>query len=190
MYHIKEDKRSLQSSQWIYNALEELMIEKDYSEISVTDIVNKANLGRTTFYRNFDTIDDVLRMKCNEEFIKLREYLTEYYKQLKTKKIFFLKPFLRYWYIDSKIIELLIKAKKEYIIKESFIELINFFTDTIPNKPSAISDHYNYFVELRIAISISILSVWIKNDKNIPPDDLSEIIVEQFRNPLNLELPI
>ena len=49
----KRDKRSIQSSEWIYDALKELMYVKDYSKITVTDIVNKANIGRTTFYRYF-----------------------------------------------------------------------------------------------------------------------------------------
>ena len=52
MYHKKNDRRSIQSSDWIYEALKTLMLDKEYSKITITDIVNKANIGRTTFYRN------------------------------------------------------------------------------------------------------------------------------------------
>ena len=98
MYHIKNDKRPIQSSQWIYEALKELMLEIDYSKIKITDIVNKANLGRTAFYRNFDTIDDILKMKCSEKFKEFRQYCIDYYKSDCFDDNTFLKPFLRYWY--------------------------------------------------------------------------------------------
>lgn len=44
----------------ITNALISLMEEKDYKSISITDIVNKAGLSRVTYYRHFDTKEDIL----------------------------------------------------------------------------------------------------------------------------------
>ena len=44
----------------ITNALISLMSEKDYKSISITDIVNKAGLSRVTYYRHFNTKEDIL----------------------------------------------------------------------------------------------------------------------------------
>ncbi len=44
----------------ITNALLSLMEEKDYESISITDITNKAGLSRVTYYRHFETKDDIL----------------------------------------------------------------------------------------------------------------------------------
>lgn len=52
-------KRSDIASQ-IADAFLQLMCEKPYEEITVTDIVNKADVGRASFYRNFESINDVL----------------------------------------------------------------------------------------------------------------------------------
>lgn len=41
---------------------------------------------------------------------------------------------------------------------------------------------------MRVANSISILTEWIKNDKNIAPDDLADIIGYQVKESLNLNL--
>ena len=189
MYRIKNDKRSIQSSQWIFEALEQLMLEKEYSQIKVVDIANKANLGRTTFYRNFDTIDDVLRMKCDEKFQGLTDYFTEYYRsEVSTNKNFFLKPFLRYWYVNSEIIDLIIKANRLDIIKDSFKNMINYYKNLVPNNNHKFFHHFNYFVEIRLSISIGVLTEWIKNNKNIPPDELSEIIISQLKEPIDLNL--
>lgn len=44
----------------IQDALIILMGKKEYSEISVTEIVKKAGVSRTAYYRNFSSKDDVL----------------------------------------------------------------------------------------------------------------------------------
>lgn len=189
MYQKKKDKRSIQSSKWIYEALKDLIHDKDYSKITITDIVNKANLGRTTFYRNFETIDDVLKMKCEDKFNEFRIYCIDYYTSNSFKDKTFLKPFLRYWYHNSEIIELLIKANREGIIKECITKEVLFFIKASSiNKNQVICSHLNYFIEMRVANSISILTEWIKNDKNIPPDDLADIIKSQVKESLNLNL--
>lgn len=44
----------------ITNALLELMKTEDYDKISITDIVNKAGLSRVTYYRHFNSKEDIL----------------------------------------------------------------------------------------------------------------------------------
>ncbi|MGL6106700.1 TetR/AcrR family transcriptional regulator [Romboutsia sp.] len=189
MYQKKRDKRSIQSSIWIYEALKELMEYKDYSKITVTDIVNKANLGRTTFYRNFNTIDAVLKMKCDEKFNEFRQYCIDYYKINDIDDKSFLKPFLKYWYNNSEVIELLIKANRENIIKNSLNREVQYFIEASSiNKNKIISNHINYFIEMRVSNSISILTEWIKNDKNIPPDELADIITAQTKESIQVNL--
>lgn len=172
-YHIKNNKRSMQSSRWLFEALAQLMEGKDYEEITVTDIVEKAKLGRTTFYRNFDTIDDILRMKCDEKFEELHTYIINYFRtNTNEPKPPFTKPYLRFWYIHSNIIELLIKAKRLDIFKDSLIKLIRSFSSYFPQiqNNAIIRGHINYFIEIRTSIAISVLVEWIKNDKNVAPD--------------------
>lgn len=189
MYQKKRDKRSIQSSEWMYEALKELMDVKNYSKITVTDITNKANLGRTTFYRNFETIDDVLEMKCIEKFKEFRQYCIDFYKLNDVEVKSFLKPFLMYWYDNSEVIELLIKANRENIIKKYLTKEVQFFVDISSiNKDTVISSHINYFIEMRVSNSISILTEWIKNDKNIPPDELADIISTQTKESIEVNL--
>ena len=44
----------------IENALMELLQTKNYSAITVTDIVRKAGVARATYYRNYDSIEDIM----------------------------------------------------------------------------------------------------------------------------------
>lgn len=45
---------------YIVQALFKLMNENEYDKISVIDIVNKAGVGRATFYRHFKKKEDII----------------------------------------------------------------------------------------------------------------------------------
>jgi AcrR family transcriptional regulator len=56
----KADRRSDRTRQALNQALIELMLEKSYASISVQDIVERANVGRSTFYGHYQHKDDLL----------------------------------------------------------------------------------------------------------------------------------
>ena len=62
------DRRVRRSRRAILSAFEELLAEKRYEQITVADIVERADVGRSTFYAHFETKDDLLRTTCNELF--------------------------------------------------------------------------------------------------------------------------
>jgi len=54
------DRRSLRTKQTLIDALIDLMGSKHYDAISIKDIVEQANVGRSTFYAHFKDKDDLL----------------------------------------------------------------------------------------------------------------------------------
>ena len=56
----KQDRRSLRTRQQLSEALIELILEKGYSAITVNDIIEHANVGRSTFYAHYRDKDDLL----------------------------------------------------------------------------------------------------------------------------------
>jgi AcrR family transcriptional regulator len=56
----KGDRRSQRTRQSLSAALIELMLEKRYDEISVQDIIDRANVGRSTFYAHYLDKEDLL----------------------------------------------------------------------------------------------------------------------------------
>lgn len=55
----KQDRRSQRTRHLLSAALVELIREKDYSAITVSDIIERANVGRSTFYAHFRDKDDL-----------------------------------------------------------------------------------------------------------------------------------
>lgn len=55
------DRRSARTRLALHQALIQLVLERDYDEITVGDITDKANVGRSTFYAHYTDKDDLLR---------------------------------------------------------------------------------------------------------------------------------
>jgi AcrR family transcriptional regulator len=60
MRNTKADRRSERTRQLLNGALIELMLEQRYDEITVQDIIDRANIGRSTFYAHYLDKEDLL----------------------------------------------------------------------------------------------------------------------------------
>ncbi len=64
---VRDEKKRFSVKTEIKEALMELLSEKPYMNITVTDIVKKAKVARTSFYRNFSSIENVVNSIVEEK---------------------------------------------------------------------------------------------------------------------------
>ena len=104
---------NIQVKQDMYKALLRLMENKTFSSISVSDITSEARVSRMSFYRNYDSIENILK-----------EHLTEVVEEYKAKEAeeddtegrmtFYEKKYMlrcfRFFYLHREFIDALITA--------------------------------------------------------------------------------
>ena len=71
MYHIKSDRRSQASANELARGLNVCLKSMPLSTITVSDLHRITGISRATFYRLFDTIEDVLVYQCDQMLTKV-----------------------------------------------------------------------------------------------------------------------
>ena len=62
------DRRQRKTRDAVFSAFAQLLKSKPYSKITVQEIIDMADIGRTTFYAHFETKDELLDSLCTEFF--------------------------------------------------------------------------------------------------------------------------
>ena len=62
------DRRQRKTREAIFKAFIELLSKKDFTQITVGEIIVRADVGRATFYAHFETKDFLLKALCEELF--------------------------------------------------------------------------------------------------------------------------
>ncbi|MCI5595282.1 MAG: TetR/AcrR family transcriptional regulator [Lachnospiraceae bacterium] len=102
----------------LQTALIYLMNEKDYKEITITELTQKAGTSRTAFYRNYQSKEDIM-MEIMMEFVqKLEEYKKEFTSFENPRDWFY--GILKYVNENRKDFELLLKADLQDKTKQIF----------------------------------------------------------------------
>ncbi|GAF63116.1 putative transcriptional regulator [Bacillus sp. TS-2] len=183
MSNQSKDRRIVKSKKALKSALISLMKIKEFKQITITDIVQKADLNRGTFYKHFqykedildEVMDDVITdfIDCYREPIKNKD--TFQISKLNSKAIFIFDHVLEYSSFYSLIVHsnaLIGYHRKMYnifkdLILEDFLDVI---PTTVINK-ELIASYHSYAI-------IGIIIEWIENDFNYSSTYMAEQLVE------------
>ena len=102
---------NIQVKQDMYQALLQLMKEKPFSAISVSDITAEAEVSRMAFYRNYNAIEEILIEHLTEV---VEKYRREDIEVEDDKKVFYDKKYMlhcfRFFYVQREFINSLIAS--------------------------------------------------------------------------------
>lgn len=62
------DRRTQKTNKAIVDAFTSLLEQKRYSKITIQEIIDQADIGRSTFYSHFETKDELLKTMCTDIF--------------------------------------------------------------------------------------------------------------------------
>ena len=181
MYHIKNDKRARQSAELLYTGLMKCLERKPYDQITISDIQKETGIARSTFYRCFDNLSDILYWKCDAGFQKA---LAGFDAGTEPVGIFsemlLIKHYFAYWIKNSDILSLLIKINRQDIIYACHMKNAESLRARFGELPGMDRVQGRYFMALRTGITISILSAWLQGGKKETAEDIMQILQTQF----------
>lgn len=132
------DRRQRKTREVIFTAFTELLPEKNYAQITVGEIIERADVGRATFYSHFETKDFLLKEFCEELFCHIFDSMNE--EKVDHRHIFeceapnsvFLHLFQHLQKNDNNILELLSCRNNELFLQYFKSNLYQLVENQLP----------------------------------------------------------
>lgn len=77
MYKTSTDRRFRKNKQAIRRAFLDLVIEKGYQKLTISDITARADLNRMTFYSHYDAIEDVFQEFVDDMVAEISQRISQ-----------------------------------------------------------------------------------------------------------------
>ena len=177
MYHISRDKRAVQSSELIYEGLLACIKKKPFEQITISDLQKASGVARSTFYRAFDNIADVLYWKCDARFC---EALQSCQTGEPFDEMALIKHYFAYWLKHSDILELLIQINRQDIIYACHMKNAKKLEQSFGTLPGLDNTNARYFMSIRTGVTIGVLKAWLDGGRKETTEELLKIIEKQF----------
>ena len=178
------DRRQRKTRESIFRSFIELLSQKDFSHITVGEIIERADVGRATFYAHFETKDFLLKELCGELFCHIFD--SENNEQSKHRHIFdcnapdsvFLHLFQHLQKNDNHILELLSCRNNELFLryfKDNLQRLVVSHLSLFETRKSnQLPD--SFWVNHIASVFVETVRWWIDNGMKESP----ELITEYF----------
>lgn len=176
------DRRIRKTRQAIFTAFIELLSKKEYSQITVAEILQRADVGRATFYAHFETKDYLLKEFCEELFCHLFDVEEDNQKghvhifNCEGSSGVFLHLFSHLQKNDNNLLTLLSCANNDLFLKyfkSNLYTLVESRLDQIDGQKD-LSIPKSYRVSVICACFVETVKWWIDTGRKQTPEKLTE----------------
>lgn len=172
MHSEQSQELNLLTKEAIFTALMQLMEKKDYNDISITEIAERAGVSRMAYYRNYNSKEDIIIKEMDRIFKEyVDDVLHKYHEDFGSLYVEFFRHFRNY----HSMVEMLIKADLTYLILDQFDSYINFVEKTFFSKflPNGVDKYELYYAAGGI---YKVLIEWIKGGMKESDEEMAEIL--------------
>lgn len=168
---------SIRSRKWIVQALLKLMEEKPYHKISIKEITDTAGLVRKTFYRNFQSKEEVL-------YEYLAELMAEAEKEFKALETWtpysMANAYFRFWYEHVHFLRLIQKNNLFIILLKHLDEYAPTIFEKFNADSTKIFDEsfLKYYTNFHSAGIWHMLEKWVDGGTKETPEQLAQIYAD------------
>lgn len=175
------DRRQRKTRKAIFSAFIELLSEKEFGRITVGEILERADVGRATFYAHFETKDFLLKELCEELFRHIFDAAEHHRRQsgglfdCDAPESVFLHLFQHLQKNDNHILELLSCRNNELFLESFKSGLRTLAASQLPLFEARKSDQLpeNFWIDHIAATFVETLRWWLANGRKESPETLA-----------------
>lgn len=183
------DRRRRKSREAIFAAFSELLSEKNFSKITVGEIIERADVGRATFYSHFETKEFLLKELCEELFCHIFDATNEachahrHIFDCDAPDSVFLHLVQHLSRNDNHISDLLSGQNDDLFLryfKTGLSNLIERQAETFDfHKPEALPQ--SFFINHVASTFVETIRFWIDRGMEEPPEQITEYFLLAVR---------
>lgn len=176
------DRRQRKTREAIFSAFTGLLAEKEYSKITVGEVIDRADIGRATFYAHFETKDYLLKELCEELFCHIFDAMDDGHNdhrhifQCEAPGSVFLHLFQHLLKNDNNILELFSCRNNELFLKYFRNDLRKVVINQLPLFEARKSDKLpeSFWIDHITSAFVETLRWWADNGMKETPETLTE----------------
>lgn len=167
--------------EYLFTALIKLMDQKDFKDIKISEIAQKAGVSRMTYYRTYESKEDILIQYFKEQAEKATAQLKGR-DDLNAEES--LTLFFNFFKEQAHLLEYLQKAG---LLKEVGFRFANFISDTYEHHDRHLTSpaYKSYEVNFIAGGIFLILMNWVERDLRETPNELARMTMEMLRIPFS-----
>jgi len=181
----KVDRRIQRTRKLLNRALMELVVEKGYETVTIQDIIDRANLGRSTFYAHYQDKEDLLLSGIDEVVHSLiwgEAVSNNEQEEGTTPRILSTEIIFQHAQVEFQLHEAIFTGRGlEVMHKEIQKHLCNHIEEQInrllpdgKSPPVTLSVISNYLA----GALLTLLVWWLENDMPYPPERMDALFQE------------
>lgn len=173
MYHIPDDKRARRSAERLCRALLDNLELKDLHSITVSDLHQVSGVSRATFYRLFDTINDVVAYQCDRLYDDLSEWIRQN-PGVSLRDISL--ELIRRWIALPRFMETLVKNNLIGVLFRAQKRSAATIWGMTENLSSLTKAEQTYFICTLIGMLPVMLHAWYINGQKDSPEEIYDYL--------------
>ncbi|MCR8658655.1 TetR/AcrR family transcriptional regulator [Paenibacillus endoradicis] len=168
---------AIRSKKWICDAFLELLQEKPYNNITITEICDKADLVRKTFYRHFNSKESVLVAVIDSMFEDFYNYIqTQNFGPDQMPLAYF-----TYWEKHKNFLSILIENQQFSLLNDQFVIYLEAMAHIVGSKRAYQSELEKEYMRTMLAGGLwSILKKWMTRDCSESPEEMARMTLNFF----------
>lgn len=179
----KIDMRIKYTREWTFEALYTLMKTKNYQDIKISEIIDKAGISRATFYRNFGSKEDVIIVRVKNMFVDFHTDMLEMYKvHQPDDETMLIAEFFKRFDREEKLVDVVIKSNMEYLMMEGILSIMNYYKDHFYELVTSNQKTDEYTMDIVASSCWTLLSRWHKSGKEESATDLVKIYLGAIKS--------